>query len=121
MCTKVTTRFLEWAKKEGIQVITRRYGHMNPRNIDAHTRVTVKGSSENLVEFQIVTDFVKKFKAELLKQIKNLPQEDPRIITTHGEKGKIPGKSFLTEKENKESLRRIQEAGETWNFRMPKL
>ena len=111
----------EWAKKEGIQVITRRYGHMNPRNIDAHTRVTVKGSSENFVEFQIVTDFVKKFKAELLKQIKNLPQEDPRIITTHGEKGKIPGKSFLTEKQNKESLKRIQEAGATWNFRMPQL
>ena len=110
-----------WAKEEGIEVTTRRYGHMNPRNIDAHTRVTVKGTTKKETEFKLVKEYVLDCKKELLTQIKNLPQEDPRIITTHGEKGKIPGKSFLTEKETDESLERIHQAGETFNFRMPKL
>ena len=110
-----------WAKEEGIEVTTRRYGHMNPRNIDAHTRVTVKGTKEKQTEFNLVKEYVLDCKQELLTQIKNLPHTDKRIITTHGEKGKIPGKSFLNREEIEESLERINQAGETFNFRIAKV
>ena len=109
-----------WAQEEGIKVTTRRYGHMNPRNIDAHTRVTVKGNKEKQTELNLVKEYVLDCKQELLTQIKNLPNIDERIITTHGEKGKIPGKSFLSKQEIEESFERINQAGETFNFRMPK-
>lgn len=103
----------------GIDIDVYRYGHLQPRNIDPHVRAVAK-SAEDTPEFRQVIATIQEFKKTLMYQLESLPDKDPRISTTHGEKGKITSFQLLTPEAQGTSRAEIDKAGIHWNFRAPR-
>jgi FAD/FMN-containing dehydrogenase len=78
----------ELGKAVGVQVTLTRYGHLNPRSTNLHTRVTVH-APENAIHAQIYQQVVQRARDNLVNVLKDLGQRNPAIRVEGGEKGKM--------------------------------
>lgn len=107
------------ATTKGVTIEMHRYGHLQPRSMDPHTRVTAKSTPENEANFNEITNQIKALKEALNTALLQLPAIDPRIQTLHGEKGKISNLKFLTPTVSQTTQQIIQNSDHHWNFRSP--
>jgi hypothetical protein len=109
----------------GMELITRRYGHGHRRNLDPHTRITLK-SDLRIVEqarHDEVVALIKQFKQELIAELLEL-RESGEIDVNIGEKGIPPGLNLLTTEENARILATLNAANDnsyTWRTKGTKL
>ncbi len=108
-------RLSENAKKVDVDITMSRYGHLNPRSINPHTRVTVKGP-EGSVYLQVYQQVVRRCREELFETLRDLSVLDPDIIVEGGEKGKMTGESyfFMDEEERMHVAHVLAEADPQW-------
>ncbi|MBI5609060.1 MAG: hypothetical protein HY902_09280, partial [Deltaproteobacteria bacterium] len=78
----------ELGKTVGVQVTLTRYGHLNPRSTNLHTRVTVH-ALEDAIHAQIYQQVVQRARDNLVRVLKDLAIANPAIRVEGGEKGKM--------------------------------
>lgn len=72
----------------GVTVTMTRYGHLNPRSTNLHTRVTVHAPADS-IHAQVVQQVVQRARDHLMDGLKDLSQREPGIRVEGGEKGKV--------------------------------
>ena len=72
----------------GVTVTMTRYGHLNPRSTNLHTRVTVHAPADS-IHAQVVQQVVQRARDHLMESLKDLSQKEPGIRVEGGEKGKV--------------------------------
>ncbi|MSQ84520.1 MAG: FAD-binding oxidoreductase [Myxococcales bacterium] len=83
----------EVAKTYGATVTMTRYGHLNPRSTNLHTRVTVHAPQES-IHAQVFQQVVQRARDNLLAVLKDLSVRRPAVRVQGGEKGKMTAEAW---------------------------
>lgn len=81
------------AKTHGVDVTLSRYGHLNPRSINPHTRVTVH-APEDSIHLQVYTQIILRAREHLIQVLMDISRLHPEIRVEGGEKGKMTNEAF---------------------------
>lgn len=81
------------AKPNGIDITMSRYGHLNPRSLNPHTRVTIH-APEDSINTQIYQQVVLRARENLLRILMETSVAHPEIRVEGGEKGKMTNEAF---------------------------
>lgn len=77
----------------GVQVTMSRYGHLNPRSTNLHTRVTLHAPQDS-IHAQVFQQVVQRARDNLVRVLKDLSIRHPVIRVEGGEKGKMTPEAF---------------------------
>lgn len=83
----------EVAAASGISLTMTRYGHLNPRSTNLHTRVTLHGPEDSL-QLLVCQQVVLRARDNLLQVLKDLSLRHPTIRVEGGEKGKMTAEAY---------------------------
>jgi len=81
------------AKTHGVDISLSRYGHLNPRSINPHTRVTVH-APEDSIHLQVYTQIILRAREHLVQVLMDTSRFHPEIHIEGGEKGKMTTEAF---------------------------
>jgi hypothetical protein len=77
----------------GVQITLTRYGHLNPRSTNLHTRVTIH-APEDALHAPVYHQVVQRARDNLVRVLKDLSQRVPAICVEGGEKGKMTAEAW---------------------------
>jgi len=80
--------FAETARAHGVLVTMTRYGHLNPRATNLHTRVTVHAPADS-IHAQVYPQVVQRARERLVAVLGEVAARHPAIRVECGEKGKV--------------------------------
>ncbi len=83
----------EVAAQNGVQLTMSRYGHLNPRSTNLHTRVTLHGPEDSLAVL-VYQQVVQRARDNLLAVLRDLSVRFPTIRVEGGEKGKMTAEAL---------------------------
>ena len=83
----------EVAAASGISLTMTRYGHLNPRSTNLHTRVTLHGPEDSL-QLLVCQQVVQRARDNLLHVLKDLSLRHPTLRVEGGEKGKMTAEAY---------------------------
>lgn len=81
------------AQPHGIDITMSRYGHLNPRSLNPHTRVTIH-APEDSIHTQIYQQVILRAREHLLRVLMETSIAHPEIRVEGGEKGKMTNEAF---------------------------
>lgn len=81
------------AAEQGIDVTMSRYGHLHPRSLNPHTRVTIH-APEDSIQAQIFQQIILRAREHLIHILIEIGEKNPEICVEGGEKGKMTAEAF---------------------------
>lgn len=81
------------AQSNGIDITMSRYGHLNPRSLNPHTRVTIHAPEDSIFT-QIYQQVILRARENLLRVLMETSAAHPEIRVEGGEKGKMTNEAF---------------------------
>jgi len=82
------------AQEHDVTITMTRYGHLNPRSTNLHTRVTVHAPASS-IHAQVFQQVIQRARDNLMELLKELSQQDGDIRVEGGEKGKVTQEAWL--------------------------
>lgn len=81
------------ARSNGVTVTMSRYGHLHPRSLNPHTRVTIH-APEDSIHAQVYQQIILRAREHLVKILMDVSKIHPEIRVEGGEKGKMTTEAF---------------------------
>ncbi len=105
----------EVARAHGASVTLCRYGHLNPRSTNLHTRVTVH-APEGSIAAPVLVQVVQRARDNLLAVLKDLSERHAAIRAEGGEKGKMTADAWhlMTAAQRDEAVALLAAADPRW-------
>lgn len=105
----------EVAKAHGATVTMTRYGHLNPRSTNLHTRVTVH-ALEGSIAAPVLVQVVQRARDNLLQVLKELSERHATVRVEGGEKGKMTADAWhlMTAEQREHAVQRLAAADPRW-------
>ncbi|MBM4342883.1 MAG: FAD-binding oxidoreductase [Deltaproteobacteria bacterium] len=105
----------EVARAHGATVTMSRYGHLNPRSTNLHTRVTVH-APEGSIAAPVLVQVVQRARDNLINVLKELSERHATVRVEGGEKGKMTPEAWhlMTPAQRDEAVRLLAAADPAW-------
>lgn len=105
----------EQGRPLGVDVTMTRYGHLNPRSLNLHTRVTLHAPDESL-HGQVYQQVIQRAREHLLEMLKHVSDIHPDIHVEGGEKGKMTPEAYelMTEDRRAAVIETLAAANPQW-------
>lgn len=105
----------EVAAHNGVQLTMSRYGHLNPRSTNLHTRVTLHGPEDSLAVL-VYQQVVQRARDNLLTVLRELSVRFPTIRVEGGEKGKMTAEALelMTPAQRQQVVALLADADPRW-------